>query len=194
MATEENPTKVGSAEAFHHVSPLSTGTRPSKEDKCATNLPEARRSSDQRCLSKQQSCPSLLLYRKPSCDDVKGTFLDKHCEEYKYSKVISPEEKVFKEVSTAKLVERKTPICWNNSERSVFLDNAEDNLNEGGSKSNSSPCSCGLSRFERNMNSCLCDSPQHSPSPGSSPVQHCHLRRGSAPVSMLAFRKVVQTF
>ncbi|KAK5613255.1 hypothetical protein CRENBAI_024986 [Crenichthys baileyi] len=30
---------------------------------------------------------------------------------------------------------------------------------------------------------------QSSPSPGSSPVQRCHLRRGSLPVSMLAFRK-----
>ncbi|XP_023196734.1 1-phosphatidylinositol 4,5-bisphosphate phosphodiesterase epsilon-1 isoform X2 [Xiphophorus maculatus] len=190
MATEENQTKVGSAAAFHHVSPLSTGSRPSKEEKYATNLPEARRSTDQRWLPKQRSCPSLLLNRKPPCDDVKGTFLDKHCEEYKYnSKVISPKEKLFKEVSTAIHVERKTTICRNNSEGSVFLDNAEDNMNEGGNKSTSRPCSCGMSSLERSMNCCLCHSLQHSPSPGSSPVQHCHLRRGSVPVSLLAFRK-----
>ncbi|XP_014838513.1 PREDICTED: 1-phosphatidylinositol 4,5-bisphosphate phosphodiesterase epsilon-1 isoform X1 [Poecilia mexicana] len=190
MATEGNQTKVGSAAAFHHVSPLSSGSRPSKHDKYATNLQEARRSSAQQWLSKQRSCPSLLLHRKPSCDDVKGTFLDKHCEEYKCNlKVISPKEKVLKEVSTAKHVERKTMTCRNNSEGPMFLDSAEDNMNEGGNKSTSSPCSCGMSSFERSMNSCLCDNPQHSPSPGSSPVHHCYLRRGSVPVSFLAFRK-----
>ncbi|KAM4715436.1 1-phosphatidylinositol 4,5-bisphosphate phosphodiesterase epsilon-1 isoform 2-T3 [Anableps anableps] len=190
MAAEESQTKVGSAVAFHHVSPLSTGSRPSKEDKHATNLPEAGRSFDQRWLIKQQSCPSLLLCKKQSCDSVKGTFLDERQEELPHiSKVISPKEKLFSELSTVRHFERKATICRKGSEEFVLLDNTGNNMDEGGNKPTSSPCSCGMPGFERNLNSCLCHSPQSSPSPGSSSVQRCPLRRGSMPVSMLAFRK-----
>lgn len=192
MATEGKQTKVGSAVAFHHVSPLSTGSRPSKEDKHATNLPEAGRSSDRLWLSKQRSCPSLL-HRKLSCDSDRGTFLDEHCEDFKFNtKAISTKEKLFAELSTVENIERKAKICRKSSEGSVLLDTTGDDMGEERAKATSSPCSCGMSSFEKSLNSCLCHSPQSSPSPGSGPVQHCNLRRGSLPVSMLAFHKVVQ--
>ncbi|XP_035997704.1 1-phosphatidylinositol 4,5-bisphosphate phosphodiesterase epsilon-1 isoform X4 [Fundulus heteroclitus] len=181
MAAEENPTKLGSAEALRQVSPPSTGCRPSKQGKHAANLPEARRSSDQLWLSKQRSCPSILLYRKLSCDSVKGNLLDEQCENFNYSsKVISAKEKLFAELSTVKHVERKATMCRKGSEGSVFLGNAGDKMDEGGGRRTNSPCSCGMSSF---------DSLQSSPSPSSSPVQRCQLRRGSVPVSMLAFTK-----
>ncbi|XP_047233215.1 1-phosphatidylinositol 4,5-bisphosphate phosphodiesterase epsilon-1 isoform X3 [Girardinichthys multiradiatus] len=192
MATEKNQTKLGSAVAFHHVSSPSTGSRPSKEDKQATNRPEAGRSSDQLWLSKQRSCPSLLVYRKLSCENVKGTLLDDHYhyEDFKYSsKIISAKENLFAELSTVKHIEREATICRKCSEGSVLLDTPGDEMDDGGNKPTNSPYSCVRSSFQKRLNACLCHSLQSSQGPSSSPVQRCHLRRGSLPVSMLAFHK-----
>uniref|UniRef100_A0AAQ5YKB9 Phosphoinositide phospholipase C n=1 Tax=Amphiprion ocellaris TaxID=80972 RepID=A0AAQ5YKB9_AMPOC len=98
MATEENQTQVGPAVLAQHVSPASTRSRPSREAKHANDGQEAWRCSDQLWHSKQRSSPSLLLYRKLSCDSGKGTVLDEEYDCFDYSsKVESTEEKLYPE-------------------------------------------------------------------------------------------------
>ncbi|XP_023281807.1 1-phosphatidylinositol 4,5-bisphosphate phosphodiesterase epsilon-1 [Seriola lalandi dorsalis] len=207
MATEENQTQVGAVVLAQRASPPSTGSRPSREVRHANDSQEIRRYSDQLLQSKQRSSPSLLLYRKLSCDSGKGTILDEEygCLDYS-SKLLSTEEKLCPEVSAGKRIERiantVTPIPGKSSEGSPCqLDTPREGVDAGRNRTGSTRCSCTLSSLYMSPNTSSCHSPRSSPSPNSSPVHSpClssspsrriqrHIRRSSLPVSMLASHK-----
>ncbi|XP_028286100.1 1-phosphatidylinositol 4,5-bisphosphate phosphodiesterase epsilon-1 isoform X4 [Parambassis ranga] len=194
MATEENQTQIRPAVVAQHTSPPSTGSRPGRETKHPNNGQETWRGSDPFWHSKQRSSPSLLLYRKLSCDSGKGTILDEEYECFHYSsKVLSTEP----ELSTAKNTEGKTPEPGKCSEGCLCqLNTYGDSVDAG--KRQSTHYGCTLSSlYTSQITYCDSHSPRSSPSPSSSPVNSprpsCphkrHIRRGSLPVSMLAFHK-----
>uniref|UniRef100_A0AAQ5ZRG0 Phosphoinositide phospholipase C n=1 Tax=Amphiprion ocellaris TaxID=80972 RepID=A0AAQ5ZRG0_AMPOC len=203
MATEENQTQVGPAVLAQHVSPASTRSRPSREAKHANDGQEAWRCSDQLWHSKQRSSPSLLLYRKLSCDSGKGTVLDEEYDCFDYSsKVESTEEKLYPELSAGVNNEGVNQVSRKSSEGSVCqLDTSGDSVDAGRNKTGSTHCSCTSSSIYTSPDTFCCHSPRSSPSPSSSPVlsphlssspacpKKRHIRRGSLPVSMLAFHK-----
>ncbi|XP_015230727.1 PREDICTED: 1-phosphatidylinositol 4,5-bisphosphate phosphodiesterase epsilon-1 isoform X2 [Cyprinodon variegatus] len=191
MASDENQSKPASAAPFHHIYPLSNGSRPRREDKHAANLSEAGRSSEQLWLPKQRSCPSPPHCRKRSRDSVKGNFLDESYKDFEHSSEVSgATEMLYAELSVER-IEKKAVIFRKDSEGSVLLETQGNIMKEDGNTPSNSPCSCGLSYFQKSLDSYLCHSVKSAPRPSSSstPVQRCHLRRGSLPVSMLAFRK-----
>uniref|UniRef100_A0A672JF31 Phosphoinositide phospholipase C n=1 Tax=Salarias fasciatus TaxID=181472 RepID=A0A672JF31_SALFA len=101
MATEENQPQVGPAVSTRHVSPPSSGSKPSRDAKHANPSQETWRAPDQLWQSRQRSSPSLLLYRKLSCDSGKGTILDEQYESLDYSsKASSGKEKLNPELPT----------------------------------------------------------------------------------------------
>lgn len=210
MATEENQTQVGAVVPAQRASPPSTGSRPSREARHGNDSQEVRRYSDQLCLSKQRNSPSLLLYRKLSCDSGKGTILDEEyeCSEYS-SKVLSTEEKLYPELSAGKRIDRITntvsPIPGKSSEGSPCqLEAPGEGVDAGRNRTGSARCSCTTFSFYTSPNIYCCHSPRSSPSPSSSPVHtpclcpsasqpnRRHIRRSSLPVSMLAFHKVIK--
>lgn len=203
MATEKNQTKAEHIVLANNTSPPSCGSRPNREAKHANNGPEAWRSSENLWLSKQRSSPSLLFYRKLSCDSVEGTFMAEEHVDFKYSsEVLNEKEKLFAELSTVKNIEVETPEPKESSEGSLWkLENFGDFVDSKENKTGSPRCSCGLSSSSTCTSAYCCHSSRSSPSPGSSPTQCRHLssgsypnkrhiRRGSLPVSMLAFHKV----
>ncbi|XP_041830274.1 1-phosphatidylinositol 4,5-bisphosphate phosphodiesterase epsilon-1 [Melanotaenia boesemani] len=204
MATEESQTQAGHTVLAQFVSPSSTGGRPSREAEHANNGQKVWRGSDQLWLSKQRSSPSLLVYRKLSCDDIKGTVLDEEQMDCNYStKVLSTKEKLFAELSFGKNNEGKM-VTRQSSEGSLSQqDTPGDIVNAGGDKTGNTHPSCILcSRcLDASPNICACQTPKSSPGHSTSPVQsHCpssspsysykrHIRHSSMPVSMLAFHK-----
>ncbi len=210
MATEENQTQVGAVDLPRRASPPSTGSRPSRESRPANDRQEVRRYSDQLRYSKQRSSPSLLLYRKLSCDSGKGTILDEEYECLDYSsKVLSAEEKLYPELSAGKRIEgitnTVTPIPGNSSEGCPCqLDTPGEGVDAGRNRTGSTRCSCTMSSLYMSPNIYCCRTPRSSPSPNPSPVHSSrlssspsrpsqrHIRRSSLPVSMLAFHKVIK--
>ncbi|XP_070708116.1 1-phosphatidylinositol 4,5-bisphosphate phosphodiesterase epsilon-1 [Pempheris klunzingeri] len=207
MATQENQTQVGAVVLAQRASTPSTGSRPGREARHANDSQEVWRYSDQLWQSKQRSSPSLLLYRKLSCDSGKGTILDEECECLEYSsKVLSTEEKPYPELSTGKRIERitnsVTPIPGKSSEGSPCqLDTPGEGVDAGRNRTGSTRCSCTTSSPYTSPDIYCSHSPRSSPSPSSSPVHtpcpspgpsrpnQRHIRRSSLPVSMLAFHK-----
>uniref|UniRef100_A0A3P8TPD4 Phosphoinositide phospholipase C n=1 Tax=Amphiprion percula TaxID=161767 RepID=A0A3P8TPD4_AMPPE len=183
MATEENQTQVGPAVLAQHVSPASTRSRPSREAKHANDGQEAWRCSDQLWHSKQRSSPSLLLYRKLSCDSGKGTVLDEEYDCFDYSsKVESTEEKLYPELSAGVNNEGVNQVSRKSSEGSVCqLDTSGDSVDAGRNKTGSTHCSCTSSSIYTSPDTFCCHSPRSSPSPSSSPVRSPHL--SSSPTS-----------
>lgn len=212
MATEENQTQVGAVVLAQRASPPSTGSRPSREARHANDSQEVRRYSDQLWHSKQRSSPSLLLYRKLSCDSGKGTILDEEYECLDFSsKALSTEEKLYPELSAGSRIEgitnTVTPVPGKSSEGSPCqLDTPGEGVDAGRNRTGSTRCSCTMSSLYTSPNIYCCHSPRSSPSPSSSPVHtpclstspspsrphQRHIRRSSLPVSMLAFHKVIK--
>ncbi|XP_037610248.1 1-phosphatidylinositol 4,5-bisphosphate phosphodiesterase epsilon-1 isoform X4 [Sebastes umbrosus] len=207
MATEENQTQVGAVVVAQRASPPSAGSRPNREARPANDSQEAWRYSDQLWHSKQRSSPSLLFYRKLSCDSGKGTILDEEyeCLDYR-SKLSSAAEKLYPELSAGRRIEgitnTVTAIPGRGSEGSPCqLDNPGEGVDAGRNRTGSTRCSCTLSSLYMSPNMYCCHSPGFSPSPKSSPLQtpspcpspslanQRHLRRSSLPVSGLAFHK-----
>ncbi|XP_070846751.1 1-phosphatidylinositol 4,5-bisphosphate phosphodiesterase epsilon-1 [Chaetodon trifascialis] len=197
MATEENQTQVGAAVLAQRASPPSTGSRSSRETRHENNGQEVLRYSDQLRLSKQRSSPSLLLYRKLSCDSGKGTVLQEECES-------CAEEKLYPELSAGKRIEgitnTVTQIPGKSSEGLVCqLDTPGEGVEAGSNRTGSTNCSCTMSSLYTSPNIHCCHSPRsslspspvHSPRLSSSPSRpnQRHIRRSSLPVSMLAFHK-----
>lgn len=210
MATEENQIQVRSVVLAQRSSPQSTGKRPNRDVRHKNDSQEVRRYSDQLLQSKQRSSASLLLYRKLSCDSGKGTILDEEymCLDYS-SELLSNEEKLNPELSSGKrtdgITNTVTPIPGKCSEGSPCqLDTPGEGVDEGRNRTGSTRCSCTLSSLHMSPNTYSCHVPRSSPSPSSSPVHNpCHssspsrpkqrhIRRGSLPVSMLAFHKVIK--
>ncbi|XP_075314190.1 1-phosphatidylinositol 4,5-bisphosphate phosphodiesterase epsilon-1 isoform X2 [Odontesthes bonariensis] len=201
MATEENQTQVGHAVLAQNVSPPSTGSRPSKEAKHANYGQEAWRGSDQPWLSKQRSSPSLLFYRKLSCESVKGTILDEEDKDFTYStKVINTKEKRLAELATGKNIEGITLVSRQSSQGSMWQkDTPGGTADARGNRNGSTHYPCDISNFNTSSNTCqsAISSPSSSPvqccHPSSNPCPSCprkrHIRRGSLPVPMLAFHK-----
>uniref|UniRef100_A0A3Q1B1E9 Phosphoinositide phospholipase C n=1 Tax=Amphiprion ocellaris TaxID=80972 RepID=A0A3Q1B1E9_AMPOC len=181
MATEENQTQVGPAVLAQHVSPASTRSRPSREAKHANDGQEAWRCSDQLWHSKQRSSPSLLLYRKLSCDSGKGTVLDEEYDCFDYSsKVESTEEKLYPELSAGVNNEGVNQVSRKSSEGSVCqLDTSGDSVDAGRNKTGSTHCSCTSSSIYTSPDTFCCHSPRSSPSPSSSPTSPFLSSQGS---------------
>ncbi|XP_041818263.1 1-phosphatidylinositol 4,5-bisphosphate phosphodiesterase epsilon-1 isoform X2 [Chelmon rostratus] len=200
MATEENQTQVDAAVLAPQASPPSTGSCSSRDARHKNNNQEVQHHSDQLWHSKQRSSPSLLLYRKLSCDSGKGTILQEECESPDCdSKLSTAEEKLCPELLADKTIEKitntVTQIPGKSSEGSLCqLDTPGDDVDAG-----STNCSCTTSSLYTSPNiycchssrSSLSPSPVHSPRLSSSPSRpnQRHIRRSSLPVSMLAFHK-----
>lgn len=204
MATERNQPQVGNAVSANNASPPSNGSRLNREAKHCNNGSEAWRNFDQPWLSNQRSSPSLLFYRKLSCDSVDGTIMTEEHVDFKYSSlVLNEKERLFAELSTVKNIEVERPAPKESLEGSLWkLENFENFVDSRENKTGSTHCSCGLSNSYTCTNAYSCHS--SSPSPSSSPTQCRHLsssspcpnkrrvRRGSLPVSMLTFHKVIR--
>ncbi|KAM6898546.1 1-phosphatidylinositol 4,5-bisphosphate phosphodiesterase epsilon-1 isoform 2-T2 [Lycodopsis pacificus] len=203
MATEENQSPVGAVVLAQRASPPSTGSRTSRGARHANDRQEVWRYSDQLWSSKQRSSPSLLFYRKLSCDSEKGTILDEEYERLDYSsELLSSEEKCYPEPSAGKKIDgishAVTQIPGNSSEGSQCqLDTPGEGVDAGRNRTGSNQCSCTLTSLNMSPNIYCCHSPRSSSSPASSPAHspslpqpnRRHIRRSSLPVSMLAFHK-----
>ncbi|XP_049915896.1 1-phosphatidylinositol 4,5-bisphosphate phosphodiesterase epsilon-1 isoform X2 [Epinephelus moara] len=208
MSTEENQTQVEAVVLAQRATPPSTGSRPSREARHASDSQEVRQHLDQLWHSKQRSSPSLLLYRKLPCDSGKVAILDEgyECLEYR-SKLSSAAEKLYPELKAGKRIDGITntamPIPGKSSEGSPCqLDTPGEGVDAGRNRTGSARCSCTLSSLYTSPNIYCCHSSGSSPSPSSSPVHSrrlCpspsqpnqrHIRRSSLPVSMLAFHKI----
>uniref|UniRef100_A0A8C3G827 Phosphoinositide phospholipase C n=1 Tax=Cyclopterus lumpus TaxID=8103 RepID=A0A8C3G827_CYCLU len=188
MATEENVTRVGAVVPAQRASPPSTGSRTSREARHANESQEGWRHSDQLWQSKQRSSPSLLFYRKLSCDSGKGTILNEEYECLDYnSKLLSTEEKHYPELSTGKEIEgitnTLTPIPGTSSEGSQCqLDTTEEGVDASRNRTGSIQCSCTLSSLNMSPNS-----PAHSPSPTqTSPCLLSRCSPSSEPSSLVS--------
>uniref|UniRef100_A0A8D3BMP9 Phosphoinositide phospholipase C n=1 Tax=Scophthalmus maximus TaxID=52904 RepID=A0A8D3BMP9_SCOMX len=199
MATGENQTQLGAV-----VPAQCAGSKPSGEARHANDRQEVRRCSDQLLQSKQRSSPSLLLYRKLSCDGGDGVIVDEEygCAEYS-SKLPSDEEKPDPEPSAAKGIERITntlaPIPGQSSEEPPCpLDTPGGGVDSGGDRTGSTCCSCARSSLHMRPSTRCCHSPGSTPSPNSSPAHsphpgsrasrpnQRHIRRSSLPVSSVS--------
>ncbi|KAI9514187.1 hypothetical protein NQZ68_035214 [Dissostichus eleginoides] len=199
MSTEENQTQVGSVVLAQRASPPSSGSRPNRETRHDSQ--EVWRYSDQSWNSKQRSSPSLLFYRKLSCDSEKGPILDKEYDCLDYSSKLQPSagKRIEGVTNTVTLIPEKS------SEGSPCqLDTSGEGVDAGRNRTGRTPCSCPLSSLQTAPNIYCCHSRRSSPNPSSSsspvqsprrchsPSQHHrrHVRRSSLPVSMLAFNKM----
>ncbi|KAK5850867.1 hypothetical protein PBY51_001706 [Eleginops maclovinus] len=204
MSTEENQTQVGSVVLAQRASPPCSGSRPNRETRHDSQ--EVWRYSDQLWNSKQRSSPSLIFYRKLSCDSGKDTILD---EEYDCldhgSKLPGAEEKLHPEPSAGRRIVGITPIPGKSSEGSPCqLDTSGQGVDAGRNRTGRTLCSCTRSSLHTSPNIYCCHSYRSSPSHSSSsspvqsprrchsPAQHHrrHVRRSSLPVSMLALNKM----
>ncbi|XP_029312319.1 LOW QUALITY PROTEIN: 1-phosphatidylinositol 4,5-bisphosphate phosphodiesterase epsilon-1 [Cottoperca gobio] len=209
MATAENQKQVGAVVLAQRASPPSTGSRPSSEARHSNDGQEVWRYSDQLWHSKQRSSPSLLLYRKLSCDSGKGTNLDEDYESLDYSsKLSSTEEKLYPELSAGNGIEGITNTVTLTPGKSskgspCQLDTPGEGVDAARNSTGSTRCSCTLSSLYMSPNVYCCHSTRSSLSPSSNsshvqspllcpgpsqPNQH-RIRRGSLPLSMLAFQK-----
>ncbi|XP_047464842.1 1-phosphatidylinositol 4,5-bisphosphate phosphodiesterase epsilon-1 isoform X3 [Mugil cephalus] len=182
MATEANEAEVGPAALAKRVSPPSSRSGPSRDAKHANNVQQVWRSAEQPWLTKQRSSPSLLLYRKLSCDSENEAAVDKEYECFECaSKILSAEEKHYPELSAGTSVQRIALVHQKSSEGSL------SQLDEARHKTSSSHCPCTRCRSSPSPGS----SPVHSPrlSTTSSCPSQRHVRRSSLPVSALAFHK-----
>lgn len=210
MATEANQTQIDAAVLAQRASSLSTGDRPSRESRHANNSQEVQRYSDHLWHSKQTSSPSLLFYRKLSCDSSEGTIWN---EEYDCldcsSKGLNANEELNGELSTGmnidRIIKAATPIPGKSSEGSPCqLESSGEGVDAGRNRTGSSRGSCTTSSLCMSPDMYSCHSPTSSSSPGHSPVhspglsfglcrlKRRHIRRSSLPVSMLAFHKVIK--
>ncbi|KAM9425854.1 uncharacterized protein KZ484_014140 [Pholidichthys leucotaenia] len=204
MATEETQTQTGPAVPPQNALPPSCGTIPSREIKYGNNSHEVWRTSDQLWHAKQHSSPSLLSYKKLPCDCGKGTVLDKRHECLDYSSaILSSNKKIDSQTGEN---DKEVSVLLKSSDESLCqLDTPGDRVDTGRSGTGRIQCSCPLSRFCTNPSSAhCCHSSKYNPSPDSSPPYSpqsnsrpsCpnkkHIRRGSLPVSMLAFHKISQ--
>lgn len=205
MAAEENQTQLDAVLAQLASSP-SSGSRPNRDARKAKDIQDARRLSDQSWNFKQRSSPSLLLYRKLSCDSGKDTVLDKEYKILDYgSELLCKEEKLDAEQPSGMRTKETTPspplIPGKGLEGSLCqLDDSAEGGDSGSKRAGSTNCSCNTSGLKRSPIIYSNNSPKSSPSPNSSPVhsphqrpKRRHIRRSSMPVSMLAFTKVKQT-
>lgn len=208
MATEENQTHVGTV-VLERGSPPTSGSK-IREARRLNDSRDVRRHPDQLWQSKQRSSPSLLFYRKLSCDGENGTILDRDNDCFDYgSGLLSAEEKLNPEQLVGKRIEgipnAFTPVPGKGSEGSPCqLDVGGVGMNVGRNTTGGARCSCTLSSLNTGPESNCCHSPRSSPSPSSSPAHSpClspslsgpnqrHIRRSSLPVSMLAFYKVIR--
>ncbi|KAM6964739.1 1-phosphatidylinositol 4,5-bisphosphate phosphodiesterase epsilon-1 isoform 1-T1 [Tautogolabrus adspersus] len=204
MAAEENQTQVSAAVLAQLASPPSIGSRPGREARNVKDSLDGRRYSDQSWNFKPRSSPSLLVYRKLSCDSGKDTLLD---EEYKfldYGSKLSKEEKLCPEQlagrRTKGITNNVPPLPGKGLEGSLCqLDTSAEGVDARRNRTGSTHCSCNMSSLKRSPHIYCYDSPRSSPSPGSSPLtsphlspsrpRRRHIRRSSMPVSMLAFHK-----
>lgn len=195
MATGKNQTLVSSPEP--------TGSRPCREARRISESQEAQRFSDQLWQRKQQSSPSLLLYRESSCDSCEGTILDDENGRLNYSsKLLSAGENFFPKPSACKRIDRitntVTPKPGKSSEGSLLqLDTSGEGVDAGRNKTGSTLSSLYMrpATFCFSPRSCPSPnpSPVHSPSLSSSPSlpSQQNIRRSSLPASMLPFQKVI---
>lgn len=183
MATEENVSQVGA------VVPARRAPPPSREARHANDSQEVWRHSDQSWQSKQRSSPSLVFYRKLSCDRGKGNILDEEYECLDFdSKLSSTEEKHYPELSTGKEIEGITNTLTSTPGTSSKASQCQlDTLEEvvDANRNGSVQCSCTLSSLNMGPD-------RSSPAPSPSKANRRHVRRSSLPVSMLAFHKVTQ--
>ncbi|XP_020567543.2 1-phosphatidylinositol 4,5-bisphosphate phosphodiesterase epsilon-1 isoform X4 [Oryzias latipes] len=172
MATEEHQMQAGPDMLSKRSSPPSIGSRPLRDKALTSSGQEVWRGCDQLWLSKQRSSPSLLFYRKLSCESVNGVHSAEECVEYSYSsQILSTKEKPLPEPSADKNCEGMKNILGDSestkpdrtSSSHVPSDHSTSVYTNSDSKSSPSFCtSCPNKR---------------------------HIRRGSLPVSMLAFYK-----
>ncbi|KAM9837938.1 1-phosphatidylinositol 4,5-bisphosphate phosphodiesterase epsilon-1 [Aulostomus maculatus] len=201
MATEENQTQVGTVVLAQHATPPS---RPSRDARRSNDSRELQRYPDQLWQSKQRSSPSLLFYRKLSCDSGKGTILDREYDCFDYSSNLSEEENVYTEQLVGKGIDgitNKLPPMPGSEGSLCQLDISGEGVNVG---STNFPCTLA-SRDTHSNTDCIhsgrCSpstrsSPGHSPclSPSLSQLNQGHIRRSSLPVTMLAFYKTSPRF
>lgn len=175
MATEEHQMQAGPDMLSKRSSPPSIGSRPLRDKALTSSGQEVWRGCDQLWLSKQRSSPSLLFYRKLSCESVNGVHSAEECVQYSYSsQILSTKEKPLPEPSADKNCEGMKNILGDSestkpdrtSSSHVPSDHSTSVYTNSDSKSSPSFCtSCPNKR---------------------------HIRRGSLPVSMLAFYKVIK--
>uniref|UniRef100_A0A8C7Z1X6 Phosphoinositide phospholipase C n=1 Tax=Oryzias sinensis TaxID=183150 RepID=A0A8C7Z1X6_9TELE len=102
MATEEHQMQAGPDMLSKRSSPPSIGSKPLRDKPLTSSGQEVWRGCDQLWLSKQRSSPSLLFYRKLSCESVNGVHSAEECVEYSYSsQILSTKEKLLPEPSTS---------------------------------------------------------------------------------------------
>lgn len=185
-----------------------TEVKPNRETRHLNDIQEFRQYPDQLWHSKQQSSPSLLLYRKLSSDSGKGIILDGECVCLEYSsKLQTTKEKCHLDLPTGKknggITNTVTPVPWKGSEGSPCqLDTPGEDVDTCRGRTGRTSCSCTSSNVYTSPNNC-CHSARSSPDRSSSPAlcsrlnpsasqpHQRHVRRGSLPVSMLAFHKVI---
>ncbi|KAF6735361.1 1-phosphatidylinositol 4,5-bisphosphate phosphodiesterase epsilon-1 [Oryzias melastigma] len=161
MATEEHQPQAGHEILSKHSSSPSMGSRPLRDKAHTSPGQEVWRGCDQLWLSKQRSSPALLFYRKLSCESVNGV---NSAEEYE--EVLSTKDKLLAELSADMNYEGiKNILGDSDTDRTNCVSSDHSTSLNTNSDSRSSPSSC---------TSCLTKR---------------HIRRGSLPVSMLAFCK-----
>uniref|UniRef100_A0A3P9MIG5 Phosphoinositide phospholipase C n=1 Tax=Oryzias latipes TaxID=8090 RepID=A0A3P9MIG5_ORYLA len=149
-------------------SPPSIGSRPLRDKALTSSGQEVWRGCDQLWLSKQRSSPSLLFYRKLSCESVNGVHSAEECVEYSYSsQILSTKEKLLPEPSADKNCDRM---------KNILGDSESTKPDRTSSSHVPSDHSTSV-----NTNS---DS-KSSPSFCTSCPNKRHIRRDSLPVSML---------
>lgn len=164
MATEEHQPQAGHEILSKHSSSPSMGSRPLRDKAHTSPGQEVWRGCDQLWLSKQRSSPALLFYRKLSCESVNGV---NSAEEYE--EVLSTKDKLLAELSADMNYEGiKNILGDSDTDRTNCVSSDHSTSLNTNSDSRSSPSSC---------TSCLTKR---------------HIRRGSLPVSMLAFCKVIK--
>uniref|UniRef100_A0A8C7YYI6 Phosphoinositide phospholipase C n=1 Tax=Oryzias sinensis TaxID=183150 RepID=A0A8C7YYI6_9TELE len=111
MATEEHQMQAGPDMLSKRSSPPSIGSKPLRDKPLTSSGQEVWRGCDQLWLSKQRSSPSLLFYRKLSCESVNGVHSAEECVEYSYSsQILSTKEKLLPEPSADKNCDRMKNI------------------------------------------------------------------------------------
>lgn len=212
MESEANQTQVEASIVAQCTSSRSTGSRPSRESRHVNNSQEVQLYSDHLWQSKQRSSPSLLFYRKLSCDSGEGNILN---EEYdcfdSNSKVLSTDEKLYSQLSIGKGIDARantvTLISGKGSGGSrCQLDSSGEGGDAGRNQTGSTPCSCTMSSLymSPDMDSYHSSTSSQSPSPSLSPIHsprfdyslsrpsQRHNRRSSLPATMLTFHKVIK--
>lgn len=208
MAAEANQRQVEAAILAHCTSPPSSGSRPSRESRHANNSQEVQLYSDHFWHSKQRSSPSLLFYRKFSCDSGEGTILN---EEYDCldcnSEVLSTNDKPYPKLSIGKSIDARANTVTLISEKSsggsqCQLDSSGEGVDAGRNQTGSTPCSCTMSSLYMSPDIYSCHSPTSSQSPSPSPIHsprfsyspsrpnQRHTRRSSLPASVLTYKVI----